>query len=142
MFRATVFARDKGVCADCGLDCHALDLNAARAALWDRAESLRKARAPFDPGVLGPLLDALAAALEWRVRNNVPVGEPAWQVDHVVPLCRSGPCFEMSNLATRCVPCHRKKSIALNRELAAERAASRAGPPKRPGKRIRKRKAC
>jgi 5-methylcytosine-specific restriction endonuclease McrA len=123
--RAAVFARDRGVCARCGLDGAALDPDAIRRELEAAAEALRREWArpgpPPRPDGLRRLLDALGAALEWRARNNVPAREPAWQVDHVTPVSEGGDYFEMANLATLCVPCHRDKS------RAEARAAREAG---------------
>lgn len=153
-FRSTIFARDRGVCSLCGLDAHALDLDACRGQVERAVEAARVSRhgarsraLPPDPPAppLDPLeywLGRLAASYQWRADCNVPVREPAWQVDHVTPVALGGDWFDPINLRTLCTPCHRVQTARLNRELAAgRRAAKKASAPSGPRVRVRKRKA-
>lgn len=151
-FRATVFKRDRGVCALCLSDTSHLDLNESweqlrrTAEAWRRHGEYRKSREP----ALGPdgkpypiehWLGVIRDAMAWRVTHNVPIHESAWQVDHVVPVCRGGDWFDMANLRTVCTPCHRRLTETLNCELRSERRKHSEAKPKRKKVRVIKRRA-
>ena len=44
------------------------------------------------------------------------------EVDHVIPLARGGKPFDMDNLATVCVDCHREKTLRETGRLPGPRA--------------------
>lgn len=46
------------------------------------------------------------------------------EVDHTVPLQQGGAAFDIENLATRCVGCHRRKTTAENKRPPGPRAAA------------------
>ena len=86
--------RDKGICAGCGKDC---------SAVWE-----------INPNQ------------KYRSDTHTLVSDSCWEMDHIKPLWKSTGLtdeerlkfFEMENLQTICIPCHRKKSA----QEAAERA--------------------
>jgi 5-methylcytosine-specific restriction endonuclease McrA len=51
--------------------------------------------------------------------------DPHWEADHDVPL-EDGGVHEPGNLVRRCVPCHRRKTGAENRERARRRRRANA----------------
>ncbi|MFP8877484.1 MAG: HNH endonuclease signature motif containing protein [Myxococcota bacterium] len=79
--RRVIRKRDRGFCADCGLDTYAL-----RRRLRGRG-SHRKLR-----------------ELGFHARRSL------WELDHIVPLVEGGG-HHPTNLQTLCVPCHRRKSV-------------------------------
>ena len=107
--RKHVFARDRGVCAACALDCEqvARDLVAA-------------SRARDEPRML-----ALYELATGRARLT---GHGAlWEADHIVPVVEGGgfdPAVDpLANIRTLCCRCHKRASA----ELAGRRAGRRRG---------------
>ena len=97
--REQVFARDRGVCAQCGLDTEALRK--------DKRKLDFAARRRFEK--------------EWGRRRHL------WDADHIVPVVEGGGECDLSNMRTLCLKCHRAATAALrgrlggqNRELDAE----------------------
>jgi 5-methylcytosine-specific restriction endonuclease McrA len=146
VLRRVVFDRDRGVCAECGLDTNDLDLGRLTYQLYaaerigiegDRREGWRKWTPRVEvvtEGGVGRPLPAWhwrrlhAGAVAWRASNKVKVDEPAWQVDHRRPVADGGDWFGMDNLVSLCVPCHRDKTRRENRERAARRRSANGAP--------------
>lgn len=97
--RRRIRKRDRGRCAECGLDTYGL-----RRSLRGRG---------------------MTRAL--RERGFVP-RRSLWELDHIVPLVDGG-SHDPSNLQTLCTPCHKKKTAQEARERAARRGDSPATPP-------------
>jgi len=85
--RAQVFARDRGVCALCGLDTEALRR--------DKRKLDYRARRAFEK--------------EWGSRRNL------WDADHIVPVVEGGGECGLSNMRTLCLRCHRAATADLCR---------------------------
>lgn len=108
--RNYILKRDKGVCADCGLDC---------IALHNRVSSM-------------PLKDIKAWMLENRalLRQYKKAGlvrhQRFWDIDHIIPVCKGGGLCSMSNLQTLCVACHRRKTRL---DLEPKLGQAEQGPP-------------
>ncbi|MGE4652537.1 MAG: HNH endonuclease signature motif containing protein [Myxococcota bacterium] len=98
--RRLIRKRDRGFCADCGLDTYAL-----RRRIRGRG-SHRKLR-----------------ELGFLPRRSL------WELDHIVPLVEGG-SHHPTNLQTLCVPCHRSKSVreAAGRRAGQRPEASKADP--------------
>jgi len=118
--RAQVFARDRGVCALCGLDTEAL-----------RREKRKldyRARRAFEK--------------EWGGRRNL------WDADHIVPVVEGGGECDLSNMRTLCLRCHRTVTAELRRRRSAQatgtktssgtRAATPSAEAIMPGKKAHK----
>lgn len=45
-----------------------------------------------------------------------------WQMDHILPVIKNGGSCGLDNLRTLCLPCHRRVTAELRRELADKRA--------------------
>ncbi len=88
--RAQVFARDRGVCAQCGVDTEALRRNKRK---LDYA-----ARRQFEK--------------EWGARRHL------WDADHIVPVAEGGGECDLSNMRTLCLKCHRTATAALRERLS------------------------
>jgi len=91
--RRQVRKRDKGRCAECGLDTYALR---------------RSVRGPGRTGAL-------------RKLGFVP-RRSLWELDHIEPLVDGG-SHELSNLQTLCTPCHKQKTAKEARKRATQRKA-------------------
>ena len=89
--REQVFARDRGVCAQCGMDTEALRKNKRK---LDYA-----ARKQFEK--------------EWGLRRHL------WDADHVVPVVEGGGECDLSNMRTLCLKCHREATASLRARRAA-----------------------
>jgi len=92
--RREIFARDRGVCALCGLD----------------TEALRKGKR---------ILDYRARRQfekEWGGRRQL------WDADHVLPVAEGGGECDLANMRTLCLKCHRQVTAALRRRLASAQA--------------------
>ncbi|SPF52835.1 HNH endonuclease [Candidatus Sulfopaludibacter sp. SbA4] len=83
--REQVFARDRGVCAGCGVDTEALRKNKRK---LDYA-----ARRQFEK--------------DWGLRRHL------WDADHIVPVVEGGGECDISNMRTLCLKCHRAATAAL-----------------------------
>jgi hypothetical protein len=83
--REQVFARDRGVCAACGLDTEALRKD-KRKLDWATRRQFEK---------------------DWGRRRNL------WDADHIVPVVRGGGECDLSNMRTLCLKCHRAATAAL-----------------------------
>jgi 5-methylcytosine-specific restriction endonuclease McrA len=89
--RAQVFARDRGVCALCGLDTEVLRK--------DKRKLDYTARKRFEK--------------EWGRRRSL------WDADHIVPVAEGGGECNLTNMRTLCLQCHREVTAALHQRLAA-----------------------
>jgi len=91
--RAQVFARDRGVCAQCGLDTEALRK--------DKRKLDFAARRRFEK--------------EWGKRRHF------WDADHILTVAEGGGECDLTNMRTLCLKCHREVTAALRARLAATR---------------------
>jgi hypothetical protein len=99
-FRDQVYARDGGVCANCGYD------HAAAIAAW---EATRPS--------MGAELHEHTAWIDRRPAD--------WHADHIIAL-EDGGEHALTNGATLCAPCHRIKTAAENSARARRRRRERA----------------
>ncbi|HYW47193.1 MAG TPA: HNH endonuclease [Bryobacteraceae bacterium] len=83
--RAQVFARDRGVCAGCGID----------------TEGLRRDKRKLD------YASRKRFEKEWGLRRQL------WDADHIVPVVEGGGECDLSNMRTLCLKCHRAATAAL-----------------------------
>jgi 5-methylcytosine-specific restriction endonuclease McrA len=109
--RELVFERDKGVCADCGLDAIALRV--------ELDGIVREAARTHG------LLNAFEARVHQLVRLGFPRGpiergESLWQAAHVKARVENGP-NDPKNCVTLCLGCHAKDTKALSKKRAASR---------------------
>jgi 5-methylcytosine-specific restriction endonuclease McrA len=96
--RDRVFARDKGICAQCGTDTKKL-----------RGE-MRK-------------LDYAARRLflkQWGLREGSR--KSLWDADHIVPVAEGGGQCDLTNMRTLCLQCHRAATAALRARIAGKNA--------------------
>lgn len=93
--RSQVFARDRGVCALCGLDTEALRK--------DKRKLDYRARRQFEK--------------DWGSRRSL------WDADHIVPMAEGGGECGLANMRTLCLKCHRAVTAALRRRLRAPEPA-------------------
>jgi len=90
--REQVFARDRGVCAACGVDTEALRK--------DKRKLDYAARRQFEK--------------DWGLRRHL------WDADHIMPVAEGGGECDLSNMRTLCLPCHRAATAELRRRLARQ----------------------
>lgn len=105
--REQVFLRDRGVCAQCGLDTEALRK--------DKRKLDYAARRQFEK--------------DWGRRH-------LWDADHIVPVAEGGGECDLANMRTLCLKCHRAATLALLKRLRGARTLRTAsalvpthGPP-------------
>lgn len=91
--RQQVFARDRGVCALCGIDCEA-ELRRLR-----RTSGVRRVEAWAKWG-LSP-----------RQRRSL------WDADHKLPVSEGGGECDLDNMRTLCLTCHRRVTAELRSRL-------------------------
>lgn len=85
--RARVLERDRGVCAECGLDC---------IAEFSRIRKLRGAA-------------RLRAQAEWKLGSR----KSLWDADHTLPVVEGGGECDLENMRTLCLKCHRVHTSTL-----------------------------
>jgi 5-methylcytosine-specific restriction protein A len=83
--RECVFARDKGICAACGVDTER----------WRRQRSRRTGQKRLD------FLQQIGVP---------PHRKSLWDADHVVPVAFGGGSCGLDNIQTLCYPCHLRKT--------------------------------
>lgn len=96
--RDRVFARDNGLCADCGADTVRVFAALKRARGSARAEGLR---------LYG--------------MQSVTSRRSLWDADHIVPVAEGGGQCDLDNIRTLCLICHREATRRLRERLAGER---------------------
>jgi len=99
--REHVLARDKGICAECGLD---------TLAEWRRIRRMPPAK-------------RMGALRDWGVTRH---RSSLWDADHIVPVAEGGGECDLSNLRTLCYRCHKKATAELRARI---RKAGQAGRP-------------
>jgi len=87
--REQVFARDRGVCAQCGLD----------------TEALRRQKRKLD------YRSRRQFEKEWGRRRLL------WDADHIVPVVEGGGECDLANMRTLCLKCHQGVTRALRTRL-------------------------
>lgn len=98
--REQVFARDRGVCAQCGVDTIVLRRDMRKLDFAARRQFLKRWK------------------LTERSRKSL------WDADHVVPVAEGGGQCDLSNMRTLCLLCHREATAALRARLSAKTTTS------------------
>ena len=96
--REKVFARDKGVCAECGVDTTGIRRDVRKLDYAARRRFFR----------------------EWRLREGSR--KSLWDADHIVPVAEGGGQCDLTNMRTLCLRCHREVTAALRARLGARGA--------------------
>ncbi|MES1261165.1 MAG: HNH endonuclease signature motif containing protein [Acidobacteriota bacterium] len=91
--REKVFARDKGVCAQCAANTVALRRDMRKLDFAARKKFLR----------------------DWGLREGSR--KSMWDADHIVPVAEGGGQCDLSNMRTLCIRCHREATSALRQRL-------------------------
>src|SRR5271169_3703335 len=92
--RDKVFARDRGVCASCGVDTVALRRDMRKLDFAARRQFLK----------------------QWKLREGSR--KSLWDADHIVPVAEGGGQCDLSNMRTLCLMCHGEVTAALRARLA------------------------
>ncbi|MDP9169655.1 MAG: HNH endonuclease [Acidobacteriota bacterium] len=93
--RDQVFARDKGVCAQCATD----------------TTTLRRDMRKLDYAARRRMLK------DWGLREGSR--KSLWDADHITPVAEGGGQCDLSNMRTLCLKCHRQTTAALRSRLKA-----------------------
>lgn len=115
--RRNVLARDRGVCALCGIEC----LQVYRLLYVLYWGDTRYGLEPDRPA-------CGTVARSWGVSWGWP--RDMWEADHITPRVLGG-CNRMENLRTLCLPCHKAETRALRRRLALAKKALDTVPDRR-----------
>lgn len=91
--REQVFARDRGVCAKCGVDTVTLRNDMRKLDFAARRQFLKK----------------------WNLREKFR--KSLWDADHIVPVAEGGGQCDLSNMRTLCLLCHAEATAALRRRM-------------------------
>lgn len=140
-----VFRRDKGVCAECGLDCDRLEGRLlmrvrSRRANMRLAVSIVAKRgeknvpkhvwAAMPVGLQGMTIwsfDSVMTIYRYVMLSRIGVysRNRLWEVDHIVAVRDGGGRCGIENLRTLCCKCHKTRTVAQNRRhgLLDERGA-------------------
>lgn len=125
--RAAVLARDKGICAVCGVDTEKRRIEAAewhRVFVWLARRHFHEH--PEDAAKYGSWMAGDQAAdeeIERRFGKGVMVrgSGHAWEADHIVPVIEGGGLCGLENYRTLCLRCHRAATAALAKRRADAR---------------------
>jgi 5-methylcytosine-specific restriction endonuclease McrA len=96
--REKVFERDKGVCAECGVDTTGIRRDVRKLDYAARRRFFR----------------------EWGLREGSR--KSLWDADHIVPVVEGGGQCDLTNMRTLCLRCHRTATAALRVRLGARGA--------------------
>ena len=107
--RAVIFRRDKGRCANCGLDTDAL--RRAVQTFEDLANRHHYGRLDIPPK---PAIDVDLAMLLAKFKCSGR--DSYWDADHIKPVAQGGGECGIENYQTLCVWCHRGKTAAQVRK--------------------------
>lgn len=102
-----VWNRDKGVCANCGVDTKAIQKRLSRI----RERCLAGKKRPH----------SFKRWLRLKARYTGSSGTHYWEADHIVPVVEGGGCQGPENYRTLCIACHKAETKALARRRASER---------------------
>ncbi|HVW86885.1 MAG TPA: HNH endonuclease signature motif containing protein [Bryobacteraceae bacterium] len=91
--REQVFERDKGVCAQCGVN----------------TMKLRGEMRKLDYAARRRFLK------EWGLREGSR--KSLWDADHILPVAEGGGQCDLSNMRTLCLRCHREATASLRKRL-------------------------
>lgn len=91
--RERVFERDKGVCAQCGMDTTTLRRDMRKLDYAARKRFLR----------------------DWGLKEGSR--KSLWDADHLVPVAEGGGQCDLSNMRTLCLRCHKAATAALRQRL-------------------------
>lgn len=143
--RRAVFARDKGICADCEEDWsdrfkfipEYTSSYSPETEKWERVPYIGRDHYFGPPDLPWPdrtddmfaLYCSLAQVSLWHVDHKTPL----WKVRHMLPLRRID-YFKLANLITRCHRCHQHKSNRETMERAKLDGLAKASPEKKNGK--------
>ena len=109
-----VYARDVGVCAECGLRTCRVE----RAAITMNVEQFLRHGRPST--YYSGQEDIRLQGNRWLLRLGFRPWERLWQVDHVLPKTQGG-SDALDNLRTLCVPCHKHFTAWLAEWRAQQR---------------------
>lgn len=121
------YRRDKGICANCGLDCDKLER--VLKYLWWRAKQTAYKPIPAAEGYWthSPRKQQWQVwymrakyKYEWATSYKGPTH--TWEADHEIPVIEGGGEIGMGNIRTLCVPCHRIQTKHLHQRLSDRRA--------------------
>lgn len=105
--RATILARDHGVCCLCKTDTVALGLE------------VRDMASRGSDGMNQALATLMHLGYsEWRARKAIQSEMNLWDTDHIQPVVEGGGGCDLSLIRTLCVPCHTKETKQLRRRRA------------------------
>lgn len=99
--REQVFARDRGVCAGCGVD------------TMGEARQLRYSRGTRRAELLR----------HWGLRARTR--KSLWDADHIVPVAEGGGECDLENIRTLCLRCHREATRRLRERMRRSRDKDR-----------------
>jgi len=98
--REKVFARDKGICAECGVDTTGIRRDVRKLDYAARRRFFK----------------------EWGLREGSR--KSLWDADHIVPVAEGGGQCDLTNMRTLCLRCHREATAALRVRLLKSKAVS------------------
>jgi 5-methylcytosine-specific restriction endonuclease McrA len=95
--REKTLARDKGICAECGVDSLAAYI------------ALKRSRG----------VGRLRLLAHWGLKSINR--KTLWDADHIVPVAEGGGACDLSNIRTLCLICHRQATRRLRERLVLRR---------------------
>lgn len=103
-----VLERDRGVCANCGRDCLAIENRLGQV----YAELL----------LTGDKTGADHDLTRWKIQRHLPLNLTRfWAIDHIKPVWSGGGMVGLAGLQTLCLGCHADKTAIEARERAERR---------------------
>lgn len=119
--RAALFRRDRGICADCGMDTEA---EREACCYWPRLDYRNRTFRP-NPEQEAKVEAGNAKRLEMLRRGFPSPTRTWWEAAHVVAVIEGGGARGLDNFKTLCCACHKRDTKALANRRARGRRGDR-----------------
>jgi 5-methylcytosine-specific restriction endonuclease McrA len=127
--RIQLFARDKGICATCGVDCvevvKELEKLEGPVEYWTKKSCIYEGMILENEPLMARLRELSIPPHRYQRRHRYGI----WDADHVIPVIEGGGGAKtLDAFRTLCCRCHLDETAKLKRRLAQQRKLEKGKP--------------